>query len=377
MQQTALEQWQNLYDRTFDQLYLYFARRVRTKRIAAFLMESVYRRLAEELASGGQHFGLLDLYKWAWELLSVELEKIYGQQKTHEKPVHRIEYFDDVYRLKKRESDAKAQSKDRTFDRPVQLDIFYGHLSPTEREVLWLTAFESLSDLDRAYVLGVPESDATRIFYESLKKAKDILDQATAHQKMPPRYVPYFGNVLALLQKSREEEALEIDQELKKNLRNAFAESSAQLAAQAKAESVTASEEDASTDWNRIEGPFSIWDVLKRFQAVFVLVFVSVVVAGLYFGLYSQAAQVNRLLRNNHVSFAPDFTEDEKKDFARDALLYLTKRRDFVSVSVQKLDGKRIVYFDLQNGLKEQFYIHPHAEPWAWQTKDYVQIATL
>ena len=162
MQQAALEKWGQMYGQYFDQLYLYFARRVKTKRLVAFLVEQVFTRLTNEFSANPDlQFSSADLYRWSWELLSTELEKIYGQQKTHDLPKQRIQYFDDVYRLKRDAGDEiSGRASEKTFEHPMELDIFYTHLLPMEREVLWLTVFEGLSDLDRARILNMQELEA-------------------------------------------------------------------------------------------------------------------------------------------------------------------------------------------------------------------------
>lgn len=390
---------QLLYDSFFDQLYLYFARRVRTKKLVRFLLQSVFQRVLEDFSSDpGRMFTLPDLYRISWEFLSKELEKSFGQQKTHERPSERIQFFDDVYRLKNREFDVKSQRFDQTFERPPELELFHSRLLPLEREVLWLSVFEGLSDISRASVLNMNESDCTQLFYATLKKAKDLLDQASAHQKIPERFVPYFGNLLKLFQKIREEEYSPIDQELKISLRKELFPdevlltvseiSPGQVLEVEKKPVEKISVEPASREfyeetsrvpvqWEDVSESFSVRELLRRFQGVFLLMLILPLAIGLYFLLYSQNAQVKRLLADDRVLFEARFSDEEKDRFIREVLLYLAKRRDFTKVEIEKLNGKRLVFFELKDGLREKFVVAPHAKPWSWQTREYRQIVSL
>lgn len=397
MEISVLKKSVQLYDSFFDQLYLYFARRVRTKRLVGFLLQSVFQQILENISSDSARiFTLPDLYRISWEFLSKELEKSFGQQKTHERP-SRIQFFDDVYRLRNRESEVKSQRFDQTFERSPELELFYSRLLPLEREVLQLSVFEGLSDASRALVLNMNESDCTQLFYATLKKAKDLLDQASAHQKIPERFVPYFGNLLKLFQKIREEEYLPIDQELKASLRKELFPgevfSSVSEIPSAQAFEVEKKSDDrisalspapiseepsgASLEWEDVSEPFSVRGLFRRFQGVFLLMLILPLAIGLYFFLYSQNSQVKRLLADSRVLFETRFSDEEKDRFIREALLYLVKRRDFTRVEIEKLNGKRLVFFELKSGLREKFIIAPHVKPWPWQTREYRQIKSL
>lgn len=398
MEISALKKSVQLYDSFFDQLYLYFARRVRTKKLVGFLLQSVFQRVLEDFSSdSGRTFTLSDLYRISWEFLSKELEKTFGQQKTHERPSERIQFFDDVYRLKNRESDVKSQRFDQTFERSPELELFYSRLLLLEREVLRLSVFEGLSDTSRASVLNMNESDCTQLFYATLKKAKDLLDQASAHQKISERFVPYFGNLLKLFQKIREEEYLPIDQELKIFLRKelfpdeVFSTASEILPEQVfevekksdekiSVEPAPRIHEDVSkvpVEWEDVSEPFSVRELFRRFQGVFLLMLILPLAVGLYFLLYSQNVQVKRLLADDRVLFEARFSDEEKDRFIREVLLYLAKRRDFIKVEIEKLNGKRLVFFELKDGLREKFIVAPHAKPWPWQTREYRRIVNL
>lgn len=391
MSETALKSLAKLYDHYFDQLYLYFARRVRTKKLVAFLVESVFQNLFDHFSRNfSVTYGLRDLYHFSWELLSKELEKTFGQQKTHDRPMERIQYFDDVYRLRNSESDVKSQRSDQIFERSPELDLFYARLLPMEREVLQLSVFEGLSEIDRAFVLNMNESDCTQLFYATLKKAKDLLDQAMVHQKVPQRFVPYFGNLLKLLQKLREEENLSVDQNLKISLRKVLfplefvSETNGpvenfevQQKPEPEVQQETSSVSDEKFQWDDASESFSVRGFFRRFQAVFLLLLIFPFFIGLYYLLYSQNSQVKRLLADERIFFETRFSFEEKDVFIREVLLYLLKRRDFLKVNVEKLNDKRLVFFELKSGLREKFIVAPHAKPWLWQTKEYRQIASL
>lgn len=385
------------FDQYFDQLYLYFVRRVHTKLIASVLLDSVFRQVVDFLKQNPDcDLEFKDFLRASWILLSTELEKNYGQQKTHEKSSEKIHFFDDVYRLKNREPSISRNRGDQTFDRPAGLDLLYVNLLPMEREVLFLAAFEQLSESDRAFVLNMNESDATQLFLAALKKAKGLLDEAQGKSKSSPRFVSYFGNVLQLLQKAREEEHFEKDLELRESFRKQFSFSDAPIdiapvvpAAEVSdgfeverppdlPSEVSRAPRDFSEESSSEETPaFSFVQLFQRFQAFFLLIVIIPLGLGLYFTLYSQDTRVNHLLEDPRVHFVSDLSDDEKRDFIRDVVLYIADRRDFTDLRISKNDVRFSLIFSLEDGQKEDFTIYPFHEPWSYQTKKYFRIAFL
>ncbi|MEK7544967.1 MAG: hypothetical protein AAB551_02440 [Patescibacteria group bacterium] len=392
MESLASKKAARYFDQYFDQVYLYFVRRVHTKLIASVLVESVFKQVVDFLKQNpDSDLELKDFLRASWILLSTELEKNYGQQKTHEKSSEKIHFFDDVYRLKDREANVPKIRGDQTFDRPAGLDLLYTNLLPMEREVLFLAAFEKISESDRAFILNMNESDATQLFLASLKKAKDLLDEAQNKSKSSPRFVSYFGNVLQLLQKAHEEEHFEKDTMLREALREKFSFSDAPIDVAPVPPVATETATDFEVerppdlppetsnlgrDFSDEAPPFSFGQFFQRFQAFFLLIIVVPVAFGLYFTLYSQDARVKHLLEDTRIQFTSDFSDDEKKNFARDVVLYVADRRDFTNLQVSKMDKYFSLIFFLKDGHEEGFIVSPFSNP-PYQTKRFLRIASL
>lgn len=385
MEKTASKQWFLFFDQTFDQLYHYVSRRVKTKRIAQFLIESVYTRFYEDLASGKGYLALPYLYRVGWQLLSAELEKTYGQQKTHEK-TENMKYFDDVYRFNRgTEASSSAASdggvhtsSDKTFSWDERLRLFQ-QLLPLEREVLFLTAFEGLADADRAYVLNLSESDGTKFFYTTLKKVKELLDK-DVHSPIP---ASYFGDILGLLRDVRVRESIDVDQSFAATLRSRLMKKYA----------IIVPSENIAPDDLEVEEPqrpvvadedplpsfvgedfFALF--WRKFQGVLLAGLTILVSLGLYGGLASESARVRGILKNESIVFSDAFSADERASFSREVLLKLLRDRDFDTVVVEKMDdSRRSVTFDFADGSEEKFVLVPFAGNPPWRTNRYQRIA--
>mgnify|MGYP001592085006 CR=1 FL=1 len=160
--------------------------------------------------------------------------------------------------------------------------------------------------------------------------------------------------VLELLQKCKEQESFSVDFELKyglkaslfSGLRSESDYSREKRFVENIEEKAVESNMELIEDYPERESIFR--EILIRFQGVFIAVLILALSGGLYFGLTSQNLRIERLLKNEAVSFIGDFSEQEKYDFSRQVLLYLIKndRSNFISLSVEKKNWNRLVLFN-------------------------------
>lgn len=404
----AREKFWSLYRETFDDLYRYCARRATTKPVIAFIIKSLYEYALDEIRHG-QEIILVDLYKWAYEFFAVQSQPQKGAEMMQQ--VKRLHDFRDVY-------DIKTESGSRAIRREQILENFYNHLAFKEREVLWLTFFEELNAADRAYVMGMGEEECTTFFYESLKKAKGIVNMATPGQSGLGRISAYFGGVSSLLKKAKQHEELGVDQEIYASLRDIFNEQFArqpqpfdvqasspqpsespipnappmspqeptptsartQFRPVSSVEPSTSASDDLDTDeWLDDEPSFGsrLW---QRLQGLLVLVMVLAVGSFAYFKFFSLDARVQRLLKDTRVVFSSEFRPEERAWFAQDVLLYLAKSRDYTAVNIRRQDNMVQVNFDLREGV-ESFVLYPKVQQFdadfQWQPKLYMKVRSL
>lgn len=434
-QKTALQEWSTLFESHFDAIYRYFARRVATPQIVSVLLRATFDQLYQEFRVGVQHASLLNAYRFAWRTLSSELNKAQPKKQTGRDDA-RLKAFveksleayplqsskkssaasydaDQVYRLRF-DPDAKV------FYRPPQLDVLYDQLSPEEREVLFLTYFEQLSNYDRAYVLDFPEEKATQLFYEAQKKVKDFLQGMQLERAVPERFVQYFGNVGAFLERTRKEEEILLDLTQKQtlhafymntfhtspepseatsfpqevdspvqpidgpveSLESPFAEG--QFREEASAKPLSSQENgDFHVDWISSEDYWGVGPFLRRLQSVFATIFVVIIVAGLYVGFFGLDRRMKRFLADERVTVLEGVEEEELHAFVRDAVLYIARNREFASITIQRLapyndNGSLMaLFFDYEDGVKEDFFLRPNGHKWEWQTREYHKLASL
>lgn len=393
----VVEKFWGLYGATFASLYLYCARRATTKPVIAFIMKSLYENAFDEMKHD-QEITLLDLYKWAYEFFSIQSsDTAYKMSDLH-----------DVY-------DVKTSSGSRSIRREETLRNFYSQLAYKEREVLWLTFFEGLSVVDRAVVMGMREEECTKLYYDALKKAKDVVSMTSSSQKSPvfSRFTSYFGGVASLLKKAREHEGIEVDQEILTSLRELFMEQFARASAQnfyqpvgqtdnvpaqastvtsgptsyappAPARAQTITQEQADDEFLDDDfGDESLGRVLlRKLQGVAVVAVIVVVALTGYFKFFSEDARVDRLLADSRVQFGSDFSQEQKESFAREALLYLAKGRDYSAVKIDRKDKILIqVSFDLDGDGKESFVVYRDVQSFdydfVWQPREYVRLVAV
>lgn len=421
----AREKFWSHYGETFNDLYRYCARRATTKPVIAFIIKSLYEYALDEIRHG-QEIILVDLYKWAYEFFAVQSQPQKGAEMMQQ--VKRLHDFRDVY-------DVKTDSGSRAIRREQILENFYNHLAFKEREILWLTFFEELSATDRAYVMGMGEEECTTFFYESLKKAKGIVNMATPGQTGASRIAAYFGGVSSLLKKAKQHEELEVDQEIYASLRGIFSEQFARrssppqepvvppaaapaqtpsptyttttsspssipktppmspqespMSARAQVRPVSSVSSSASTDqlddlesdeWLDDESSFgsNLW---RRLQGVLVLAMVVILGSFAYFKFFSLDARVERLLKDNRIVFSEDFKPEEKTSFAQDALLYLAKNRDYTAINVSRQANLVQVNFDVKDVGVESFLLYPQEQKFdakfRWQPKLYAKVRSM
>jgi|GEM_PF-3153249 len=409
-----VEKFWRLYNQSFGHLYLYCARRATTKPVIAFIMKSLYENAFDEIKRD-EEIVLLDLYKWAYEFFSIQSQPM--QQGDSSKKIGDLH---DVY-------DIKTNSGSRSIRREEILRSFYTQLAYKEREVLWLTFFEEVSVVDRAIVMGMREEDCTKLYYDSLKKAKDVVSAATAGQKgfSLSQITSYFGGAASLLKKARENEDIAIDQEILTSLRELFMEQFARASAQnfykpqepqqdqssparpqplqpepdftlptepqqppraqptyaqpARATSFTQPQTSVADDSDDefFDDDDSLGRILlRKLQGVAVLVLIVVLGATGYFKFFSEDARVERLLADSRVQFSADFSQEQKENFAKEALLYLTKGRDYAALNVQRKDKEFVqVSFEITGNGKESFTIYRQEQSfdyeYLWQPKAY------
>ncbi len=396
----AREKFWNLYRDTFEQLYRYCARRASTKPVIAFIMKSLYEYALDEIRHG-EEIILVDLFKWAYEFFAVQSQPKKGAEMMQQ--IKRIHDFRDVYNV-------KTDSGSRTFRREQILENFYNHLEFKEREVLWLSFFEELTEADRAYVMAMSEEECTKFFYESLKKAKQVVTMATSGQKGFGRLAAYFGGVSSLLKNAKQHEELDVDQEIYTSLRGIFMDqfsrnpqpvadtvppttssvppirpvSSFEPVTTANATSASSARSadafDDNDDWIEDEESFSsgLW---RRLQGVLVLVIVAGFGFFAYTKFFSIDARVNRLLQDTRVVFSEEFKPEEKTAFVQEVLLALSKNRSFDSLDVRHSSKNFVeVKFTSKDSGIEDFVLYPEVQKFdapKWQPKQYLKIKTV
>ena len=411
-----VEKFWKLYKQSFDQLYLYCARRATTKPVIAFIMKSLYENAFDEMKRD-EEITLLDLYKWAYEFFSIQSQPAHAGDASK-----KIGDLHDVY-------DIKTSSGSRSIRREEILQNFYSQLEYKEREVLWLTFFEEVSVVDRAIVMGMREEDCTKLYYDALKKAKDVIGAATANQKgfSLSQITSYFGSAASLLKKAREHENIPVDQEILISLRELFMEQFARASAQnfykpqepqqdqsvaqpqplqpepdftlpteaqqppqppraqpiheqpvrARAivqDQVSVADDSDDESFGRV--------LLRKLQGVAVVALILVVGLTGYFKFFSENARVDRLLADNRVEFSADFSQEQKESFAKEALLYLAKGRDYAALKVQRKDKVAVqVSFEIDGNGKESFTIYRQEQPfdykYLWQPKAYARLLAV
>lgn len=390
-QQLTAQVFFRFYEKTFDDLYRYCARRVSTKPVIAFMMKALYEHALDEIAHGNA-VTLVDLYQWAYEFLVV-------QQQTSARggPVKRINDFRDVY-------DVKTDSASRTIRREELLENFYTQLEYKEREVLWLTFFEQLSDLDRARVMGISGQECINFFYEVLKKARQVVTTATAHHKGQAGFSTlssYFGGVSSLLKKIREDESIVVDQEIYQSLRTVFSDQFARQgvildSSVAAEESAREPSRAANTahgnpppssrldDYidERADDEISATSWASRLQGAVALVVVAIVVVFGYQHFVSLDARVERLLDDTRIRFSDDFSSDDKTRVAREVLITLVKGRDFAHIAVQRVGSDvGVVIADSNKPVNEAFRLYPYNASFdfqfKWQPREYHRTAAV
>ena len=414
-----VEKFWKLYKQSFDQLYLYCARRATTKPVIAFIMKSLYENAFDEMKRD-EVITLLDLYKWAYEFFSIQSQPAQAGDASK-----KIADLHDVY-------DIKTSSGSRSIRREEILQNFYSQLEYKEREVLWLTFFEEVSVVDRAIVMGMREEDCTKLYYDALKKAKDVIGAATANQKgfSLSQITSYFGSAASLLKKAREHENIPVDQEILTSLRELFMEQFARASAQnfykpqdpqqnqdaphpqplqpepdftlpvepqqppraqpmyeqpVRARTIVqdqASVTDDSDDEFYSDDESFGRVLLRKLQGVAVVALILVVGLTGYFKFFSENARVDRLLADSRVEFSADFSQEQKESFAKEALLYLAKDRDYAALKVQRKDKVAVqVSFEIDGNGKESFTIYRQEQPfdykYLWQPKAYTHLLAV
>lgn len=418
-----VEKFWKLYNQSFDQLYLYCARRATTKPVIAFIMKSLYENAFDEMKRD-ETITLLDLYKWAYEFFSIQSQpgqagSVAGDSSKKIGDLH------DVY-------DIKTDSGSRSIRREEILRNFYTQLSYKEREVLWLTFFEEVSIVDRAIVMGMKEEECTTLYYDALKKAKDVVGAATTQQKgfSLSQITSYFGSAASLLKKAREHENIAVDQEILTSLRELFMEQFARASAQnfyqpqepqqgqpaaqpqplqpepdftlptqpqqppraqplyeqpARARTIVQEQKSVvdSSDDEFYDDDESLGRILlRKLQGVAVIVLIVIVGTTGYFKFFSENARVDRLLADSRVKFSEDFSQDQKVSFAKEALLYLADGRDYSALNVQRKDKVYVqVSFDIDGNGKESFTIYRQEQSfdykYLWQPKVYTHLLAV
>ncbi len=382
-------------------------------------MKSLYENAFDEMKRD-EVITLLDLYKWAYEFFSIQSQPAQAGDSSK-----KIGDLHDVY-------DIKTSSGSRSIRREEILRNFYSQLEYKEREVLWLTFFEEVSVVDRAIVMGMREEDCTKLYYDALKKAKDVIGAATVNQKgfSLSQITSYFGSASSLLKKAREHENIAVDQEIFTSLRELFMEQFARASAQnfyqpqepaqdmpapqplqpepdftlptqpqqaqpSRAQPIyeqpvrarTIVQEQASVADEELDEFYNDDEsfgriLLRKLQGVAVIAFILVVGTTGYFKFFSENARVDRLLADSRVQFSADFSQDQKASFTKEALLYLAKGRDYTALKVQRKDKISVqVSFETDGNGKESFVVYRQEQPfdykYLWQPKEYTHLLAV
>ncbi len=412
-QDQYVEKFWGLYGQTFSPLYLYCARRASTKPVIAFIMKSLYENAFDEMKRD-ETITLLDLYKWAYEFFSIQSQPTSSGSAAAGDSAKRIGDLHDVY-------DIKTDSGSRSIRREEILKSFYRELAYKEREVLWLTFFEELSVVDRAIVMGMREEECTTLHYDALKKAKDVVSAATSQQKgfSLSHITSYFGSTASLLKKAREHENIVVDQEILTSLRELFMEQFARASAQNfyKPQEPAQDSAVASPQPMQREPDFvlpttqqtpprarviaqeqkNVEDIdqefydddeslgrilLRKLQGVAVVVLILVVGTTGYFKFFSENARVERLLADKRVEFSADFNQAQKESFAKEALVYLAKDRDYSSLKVERKNKQYVeVSFLAEGNGRELFMLYRQEQAFdyefVWQPKEYRHVLAV